>query len=468
MKQILVATHNQGVGSVIRGCFRPAYQVDETSDRTACYEMAQKKRYEFIFIDILFLQETANGKDYPDYGRGLQPLWNAFPAVEIIVLSSQDLIREVVNAVKAGASNYLTYPINPAEVKYIIESIYESVRMQSELDYLRDAFWHSDSLEMVRTKSPVMKRVFDKVRMVAPTRTTVLLTGETGTGKGVLAKLIHRHSNRCDNQFISVHCGAIPDTLLESELFGHEKGAFTGAHQRKLGKFEIAHSGTIFLDEIGTITPSAQIKLLQVLQDRTFQRVGGDEVLDTDVRIIAASNIDLKKMSNEGGFRKDLFYRLNVFPIEIPPLNERIEDLSLLIDIFLKRLNKLHLKKIKGIHPQVLDAFMHYTWPGNIRELENLVERACILETSSVLTPQSFPSDLFAFDPSLAKISLDISQSLAEVRHRNIENVERIYLKELLTANKGRISDTARDAGITPRQLHKLLTKYGIHKEEFK
>ncbi|MGA1792287.1 MAG: response regulator, partial [bacterium] len=161
MKQILVATHNQEACSVIKGCFRPAYQVDETSDRTACYEMAQKKRYEFIFIDILFLQETVNGKDYPDYGRGLQPLWNAFPAVEIIVLSSQDLIREVVNAVKAGASNYLTYPINPAEVKYIIESIYESLRMQSELDYLRDAFWHSDSLEMVRTKSPVMKRVFD-------------------------------------------------------------------------------------------------------------------------------------------------------------------------------------------------------------------------------------------------------------------------------------------------------------------
>ncbi|MGA1840916.1 MAG: sigma-54-dependent transcriptional regulator [bacterium] len=468
MKAILIATDNQESCREIRNCFRAGYKIDEVHDRASCYELAQKKRYEFIFVDIKFLQEITNEKGHPDYYRNIQPLWNAFPTVEIIILSWQDLIREVVNAVKAGASNYLTYPINPDEVKFITESIYEAIRMQSELDYLRDKFWHNDSLETVRTNSPVMKKVFDKVRLVAHTKTTVFLTGETGTGKGVIARIIHRHSNRCDNQFISVHCGAIPDTLLESELFGHEKGSFTGAHQRKLGKFEIAHQGTIFLDEIGTITSSAQIKLLQVLQDKTFQRIGGDEILESDVRIIAASNIDLKKLSNEGAFRKDLFYRLNVFPIDIPPLRERIEDLPLLANIFLKRLNKLHLKKISGIHPRVLEAFENYYWPGNIRELENLIERAYILEATSVLTPDSFPSDLFDFDSIQAKISLDTSLTLSEVRQRGIENIEQHYLKELLTLNNGRINDSAKGAGITSRQLHKLLTKYGIRKEEFK
>jgi transcriptional regulator with PAS, ATPase and Fis domain len=315
---------------------------------------------------------------------------------------------------------------------------------------------------------PEMKKVFDKVRLVAPTRTTVLITGETGTGKGVLAKLIHRHSHRCDNQFISVHCGAIPDTLLESELFGHEKGAFTGAFQRKLGKFEIAHGGTIFLDEVGTITASAQIKLLQVLQDRTFQRVGGDENIESDVRIISASNIDLHKMCDEGLFRKDLYYRLNIFPIEIPSLRDRVSDIPLLVEGFLKKLNKLHQKKINDIHPQVMEAFEVYPWPGNIRELENLVERAYILETSSILTPESFPSELFTFDTPKAQIALDVSLPLAEARKKSIENIERHYLKELLALNKGRINMTAQCAGITTRQLHKLLSKYKIRKEEFK
>ncbi|MGA1796322.1 MAG: sigma-54 dependent transcriptional regulator [bacterium] len=468
MKYILVASDNQRACSVIRNCFGPDYRIDVISTPGFSLEDIRKKRYEFIFIDIFFLRgvETENG--LVDYKKRLQPFWQVFPIAEIIVMSSQDMIRELVNAVKAGASNYLTYPINPEEVKYITESLYESIRVQSELDYLRDKFWQNDSLAVVRTNTPSMKKVFDKVKLVAPTRTTVLITGETGTGKGVLAKLIHRHSNRCDNQFISVHCGAIPDTLIESELFGHEKGAFTGAFQRKLGKFEIAHGGTIFLDEIGTITASTQIKLLQVLQDRTFQRVGGEESIETDVRIIAASNMDLQKMCLDGVLRKDLFYRLNVFPIEIPPLRERIEDMPLLVGIFLRNLNKLYQKNINDLHPQVMEAFVSYSWPGNIRELENLIERAYILETSSFLTPESFPSELFVFDTPQTQVPLDISLRLSEVRQRGIENIERSYLKQLLALNEGRINCTAKSAGITPRQLHKLLSKYGIRKEEFK
>jgi DNA-binding NtrC family response regulator len=355
-------------------------------------EMLRKKRYDFVFIDVEILKETVSGNGYK---VSLQLFWLVYPSIEIIVMSSQEMIREAVMAVKAGASNYLTYPVSADEVKYVTESVQESLIVQSELDYLRDQSWQSDSLEFVQTESTLMKKVLDKVRSVAPTKSTILLIGETGTGKGVLAKLIHRHSNRRDAPFISVHCGAIPDTLLESELFGHEKGSFTGAVRRKLGKFEIAKGGTIFLDEIGTLTPSAQIKLLQILHDRTFQRVGGEETIEANVRVIAATNTDLKKMCEEGKFRKDLYYRLNVFPIEIPPLGERVEDIPRLVEVFLKKMNRFDQKEIHDIHPQVLEAFRNYSWPGNIRELENLMERAYILETSFVLTPESFPIELF-------------------------------------------------------------------------
>lgn len=464
-KHILVASSNQAACNAIWECLRSTYKVETVSNRDACFQMFRKKRYEFVFIDLELLRDPNREGDYK---KALQAFWHTLPAAHIIVMVSQERIREAVDAVKAGASNYLTYPLNPDEVRYVIDSILEYMRVQWELDYLRDRFWQSDSLEVVRTNSPVMKEVFDKVRAVAQTESTVLLTGETGTGKGVLAKLIHRHSPRWDKQFIGVHCGAIPETLLESELFGHEKGAFTGAARRKLGKFEIAHHGTIFLDEIGTISASMQIKLLRVLQERIFERLGGEETIETDVRIIAATNADLESMSNTGTFRRDLYYRLNVFPIYVPPLRERIEDIPLLVEVFLKRLNKFYTKNILDIHPQVLEAFQSYHWPGNIRELENLIERAYTLETSSVLTPESFPIELFKAKGPKPRISLDTSQTLAEVRRRAIENIERHYLKELLTKNQGRIKSTAEAAGIGVRQLHKLLTKYGIHKEEFK
>jgi DNA-binding NtrC family response regulator len=465
MRDILVVLENQEAFHVLHACFRQEHRVDKASTRDAAMEMLRKKRYDFVFIDAEILRESVLGNGYK---AALQLFWHVYPTIEIIVMSSQEKIREAVMAVKAGASNYLTYPINPVEAKYITESVHESVMAQSELDYLRDKFWQSDSLEFVQTESTVMKKVLDKVRSVATTRSTVLLVGETGTGKGELAKLVHRHSNRRDAQFIGVHCGAIPDTLLESELFGHEKGSFTGAIRRKLGKFEIANGGTIFLDEVGTVTPSAQIKLLQVLQDRAFQRVGGEATIEVDVRIIAASNMDLKKMCDEGQFRKDLYYRLNVFPIEVPPLRERIEDIPHLVEVFLEKMNRFNTKEIHDIDSQVIEAFMGYSWPGNIRELENLMERAYILESSLVLTPESFPGEIFESELSSESMPANSLLSLAETRNRGVENIERRYLKQLLSHNKGKIKDSAHDAGITTRQLHKLMKEYDLRKEEFK
>lgn len=468
MKSILITSSNHAGSEAIRNCLKEEYIADAAPNIEECLEKFKKKRYEFVFVDLALLGGPDWENGHTDYKKVLQPFWNISSSAQLIVLTPQEKIRDAVEAVKAGASNYLTFPINPDEVKYVTESLESSIRMQSELDYLRDKFWQSDALDLVRTNSPIMIKVFDKVKSVAGTKTTVLLTGETGTGKGVIARIIHRHSRRAASQFISVHCGAMPDTLLESELFGHEKGAFTGAVRRKLGRFEIAHGGTIFLDEIATISASAQIKLLEVLQDKTFQRVGGEENIQTDVRILAASNINPMKMVENGSFRNDLYYRLSVFPIEIPPLRDRLEDIPILVDSFLKDLNKFHSRDIHDVHPHVMEAFNNYSWPGNIRELENLIERAYILETSSILTPESFPSELFATNATRARISLDTSLTLAEVRARGVENIERHYLKELLALNCGKINITAQAAGISARQLRKLLLKYGIRKEEFK
>ena len=465
MRSILVVSKEQEVYRIIRSCHRSAYRVDQTDAKGSALEILHRKRYDYVFIDIEILKQGQSG----DGLRGaLQAFWQVFPSLEIVVMSPQGMIREAVMALKAGASNYLTYPLNMEEVRYVTESIDESIIIQSELNYLRDKFWQAGSLEIIHTKSQAMKAVFEKIRSVAPTKSTVLLAGDTGTGKGVLASLIHKHSNRRDSQFISVHCGAIPDTLLESELFGHEKGAFTGAVRRKLGKFEIARGGTIFLDEIGTITPSAQIKLLQILQDGTFQRVGGEETIEANVRVIAATNMNLKEMVDAGQFRKDLYYRLNVFPIEISPLRDRQEDIPHFVEVFLKRMNKFNSKEIYHVHPSVLESFQRYSWPGNIRELENLIERAYILEETSVLRPESFPSELFESPGLSPNVTVDPSLSLAEARREGLEIIERNYIRGQLLRNKGKIKDTAKASKITTRQLHKLMKKHNIRKEDFK
>ncbi len=339
-----------------------------------------------------------------------------------------------------------------------------------ELDYLRNRFWKVEWLDIIETRNARMQRILETLRSAAPTIATVLLLGETGTGKGLLARLIHLHSLRCNGPFIAVHCGAMAETLVESELFGHEKGAFTGAVRQKHGKFEMAQGGTIFLDEIGTISPSVQIKLLQVLQDGTFSRVGGDASLECDVRVIAATNADLKTLMVDGAFRKDLYYRINVFPIEIPPLRERQEDIPQMVNVFLKKLNARYGKAIQDIHPSVVDAFTAYTWPGNIRELENLVERAYILESADCLMPSGFPPDLFPAEGSVESLGPSHRQglTLAEARNMAVAEFERQYIHSLVARNRGKINLSAQEAGITPRQLSRLMARYHISKREFK
>jgi DNA-binding NtrC family response regulator len=465
MKAVLVVSTEQDAVQSISHCFAKDYRVDSATSKAETLQLLKSTRYDYLFIDQEILLENQSG---PHYKTALKPIWELSASIEIIVLTLPTDLRKTVMVVKAGARNYLTYPVDEAEVRLVSENIRDSIIIASELDYFRDKFWRVDSLDVVRTNNSHMQKVFDQIRSVAPTKSTVLLMGETGTGKTLMAKLIHQHSNRRDDPFISVHCGAIPETLLESELYGHEKGAFTGSVRQKLGRFEIAGGGTIFLDEIGTIMAPAQVKLLQILQDGTFQRVGGEETLTANVRVIAATNSDLLKMCDTGEFRKDLYYRLNVFPIQIPPLRERLEDLPQICNSILGRLNKFESKEIHDIDQRVIEAFQQYAWPGNIREMENLIERAYILETSSILTVNSFPIELFEHDPGI-KTSVDAAfHSLAETRRQGIEAIERNYLCKLLMHCHGKINDSAQKAGISPRQLNKLMHRYNISKEEFK
>jgi len=468
MKSVLVVSTDQAAVDNLRSCLAKEYRLDTANGRAAALEMFQRKRYEFTFVDVAFLKSNDQPNGHTDYKEALQPFWKAFPTAPIIVISPQNQIRESVAAVKAGADNYLTYPFDPEEVSYVTESLLEFQKLNSELQYLRDHSWRTPMEEVAGTRSRLMMEVLAKVKLVAPTRTTVLLTGETGTGKGVIAKMIHNLSNRADQPFIAVHCGAIPDTLLESELFGHEKGSFTGAVRRKHGKFQIADGGTIFLDEIGTVSPSAQIKLLQVLQDKSFNRVGGETTISVDVRVLAATNMDLRKLCQAGDFRTDLYYRLNVFAIELPPLRDRLEDVPPLVESFLERLNRLYSKDIKGVDPEAMQILESYSWPGNIRELENLIERAYILEPGPLLTVEDFPSELMTFENLRSAQAAGSVPTLAEVRQRVLQQMEKRYLREILTLSQGRIGPAADLAGVSTRQLHNLLTRYGLHKEEFR
>ncbi len=398
--------------------------------------------------------------------EALEQLWDMHPSASVVVLAKSNQSHHAVEAVKAGAFDYLTHPVKKEELELVIEKAHEADVRDSELDYLRDKFWNDDYCEVVTTNNQSMREVLKKVQHVVATQASVLLTGETGTGKSLFARLIHAHSMRSDKPFISVHCGAIPENLVESELFGHEKGAFTGANRRKLGRFELASSGSIFLDEVGTISSSVQVKLLEVLQERYIQRIGGETAIPINVRIIAATNEHLEDLCNSGQFRRDLYYRLNVFPIVLPPLRERKEDIFHLAHNFIDKFSALLNKKIDSIAPEVMDEFLNYEWPGNVRELENIIERACILEQTSQLTVRSFSNSFFPAS-SLHTEHVNTCIPLGQARQIAIDGFERKYVAELLTKTSGVVIKAAEIAGISTRQLNKIMKKHGISRSIF-
>jgi len=466
MNTLMVASRSRGTYDLIRQIQDTGLLVaDYAPDLETLMVRFANRRYDFTFVDLGLLEPLLEGESYEAVMRRFLDI---FPAAQVIILAEPDQVHSSVELVKAGASNYILYPLNQEEILYVLESIQRSLLMEMELNLLRDTFWGSDTRDLISTRNPVMKEVFSKVKSVAATNATVLLQGETGTGKNIIARLIHSHSARKRGPFISVHCGAIPPSLIESELFGHEKGAFTGATRRKLGRFEIARNGTIFLDEIGTTPLSVQVELLQILQEKTFTRVGGELPIAVDVRIIAASNENLKDLCEKGLFRTDLYYRLNVFPIDLPSLNDRIEDIPLFVDHFIGKFNRTYGKQIRGVDVEVLRVLEGYPWPGNLRELENVMERACILETGESITLSVLPSDLVAHTLSTDHSAPEFFLPIADARQRSVDRFERLYLTQLLGHNGGRIDRTAASAGITTRQLQKLMKKHGIRKEGFR
>jgi len=460
---VLVICGNTKVSEQITGAVPDGIKLRIVSNFPAALSN-QENRYDLIFIDIAMMEDNLPGQ----FAKVSRHFADHNPMVQYVILAPRASVSQAVELVNHGADSYLVYPIDNAEIELVLKQVQESITKNLELAYLRDRFWKPDWLEIIKTGNPTMRQIFENVHSVAATIATILLLGETGTGKGLMARLIHQHSHRSEGPLVTVHCGAIPDTLLESELFGHEKGAFTGATQRKLGKFELAKEGTIFLDEIGTISAAAQVKLLQLLHDGTFSRIGGTEALHTNARIIAATNADLGKMVAANQFRNDLFYRLNIFPIEIPPLKDRIEDLPHLIHQFLAKLNTKYQKKVKGLFPGIQECLQTYNWPGNLRELENVLERAIILEKSDILKPEHFPPTLTG---CLKTGTLQVDEtdlSLAQSRQKALGTFERNYLTTLLTKYKGNVNLCAQKAGVSTRQLSRLAAKYGLVPKTFR
>ena len=460
MKKIIVMSSQDGVSHLA--------QIFNTTHKTLFFENYDREVFrsfdgtvDCFFLDLLNLQTHVIG-----FTTELEALFENTIRPTLILLTQKKHLNVAVDYLKYGFDGFLTYPINQEETRNLIETIQQKHQKDSEITYLRNRLLESDSKDVLITHSVEMNKVFKNIESVGPTRSTVLLSGETGVGKTLLAKQIHQLSKRAAGPFIALHCGAIADSLIESELFGHEKGSFTGAIKRKLGRFELATGGTIFLDEIGTISKQVQIKLLQVLQDGVYQRVGGETSLTTNVRIIAATNENLSGKVERGEFRRDLFYRLNVFPITIPPLRSRLEDLPHLVTIFLEKLNSTHLKSIEGIDSEAMDALINYDWPGNIRELENIIERAYILESSSLLTKESLPLELTS---TLGRITIpDQLTSLETARRKVIEEFEKEYIATHLRNKKGSILNAASSLDISTRQLHNLMKKYHLNKKTFK
>jgi two-component system response regulator HydG len=416
------------------------------------------KALEFIHsrpVDLVLMDMRMPGMDGIEATREIHR-YN--PAIPIIIMTAYSSIPTAVEALKSGAFDYITKPIDFDALKLVMDRALEHVRLQEENEGLRRQLAQLQIPDLVGG-SPSMQRLMEMIALVAPSEATVLITGESGTGKGLVARAIHAVSSRRAKPLIEVNCAAIPETLIESELFGHEKGAFTGADRQRKGRFSMADKGTLFLDEIGELPLSLQAKLLRVLQEGEIQRVGNDVAIPVDVRIIAATNRNIQKMVADGGFREDLFYRLNVMPMEAPPLRERGEDIPLLAQHFLKRLSERNNKAVKGITPRAMDLLLRYSWPGNIRELENVMERAVILLQGEYISERELPIAL----QDLARTSMEGSRANASAEHlgdATLADREKQIIYQMLEETGGNKSETARRLGITRRTLKLKLKKY--------
>ncbi len=425
-------------------------------------ERLRKESFDIVFLDLAM--PVMGGMDVL---KAMKETPNS--DTPCIIITAYGTVKNAVEAIKEGAFDYVTKPFRLDELGVILKKALDVAQLKKENIRLKRELRKRYEFHGLIGSSPEMQRVYDLIEKIADTDSTVLITGESGTGKELIAKLIHYNSYRSDKNFVPLNCAAIPKDLLESELFGHEKGAFTGAVNARIGRFELASGGTLFLDEIGELDPTLQVKLLRVLQEREFERIGSTKTIKVDVRILAATNRNLEGLTNEGKFREDLYYRLNVIPLHIPPLRERKEDIPLLIDHFLHKHAGTKKRQPPIISKELISILMRYTWPGNVRELENLIERLTILNPGKVVTVSDLPERFQRLAPAVERASLtvrspeDLSLPPEGLNLNSvIDAIERKLITEALEKSAGVKSKAATLLGLNRTTLIEKMKKKGL------
>ena len=455
MPDILLVEDKDSLRRVLRLTLENAgYSVTEAADARAGLNAIAEAPHRIILTDLRM-----------PHGSGLDILHAARLAdgdVPVIVMTAFGSIDEAVQAMKDGAHDFLQKPVDSNHLLLLVERALEQAHLRTENILLREEWSRRYGFPRIIGESDAIKRAVSETQRVAQTEATVLLLGESGTGKELFARAVHHLSNRRDKPFVAINCAAIPETLIENELFGHERGAFTGASDRRLGKFELAANGTVFLDEIGEMPLAVQGKLLRVIEEKMVDRIGGRAPLPVDVRVVAATNRDLKAAAESGDFRRDLFFRLAVFPIEIPPLRDRSDDIVLLATHFASQLGKELRGREASLSDAGLAALKTHSWPGNVRELENAIERACILTDTMTLEPADLGLGRLVLEESEGLRWIDLSGTLSEVSERASRYVERRKISEALKTNNGHKSRTAEDLGVSYKTLLTKIKDYDL------
>ena len=453
METILIVDDERSILDLLSVVFKKEGYLVKTNPGTPnIFDILDQEDFDLLVCDIKMPQ--VDGMEV------LKQLKRSKPTVPAIMITAYGSVKQAVEALRLGAMDYIMKPFDIEELKVLAAKGLENRRLREENLLLKKTFQQGASFENMIGRSRSMTDVFALIEKVATTDSTVLITGESGTGKELAAKAIHARSRRHDRAFVSINCAALPENLLESELFGHVKGSFTGAASDKKGMFETAHAGTIFLDEVGEMSPWTQVKLFRVLQERTIRRVGGTDEIPVDVRIIAATNQNLRRRIEEGKFREELYYRLNVISFDMPPLRKRPEDISVLIQHFLQKHCAKMDRKLKRLVPNVVSALESYPWPGNVRELENVIERLCAVEERETITLGSLPADIVSVRPMDKAGPPVLSPGFNLDVH--LDQVAKAYIQEAGAAASGNMRRMAELLGISYRSLRYLSDKYQI------
>ncbi len=431
------------------------YDIVTASDGLEALQLYRQEKPDLVLADIRM--PGLSGLELLEKVKALNP------RALVILMTAYGSVDDAVRAMKSGAFHYITKPLNLEEVEFLVKKALAQSNLEEEVLELREASGGAGDYRDILAESPKMRQLLETVDKVAKTGATVLIEGESGTGKELLARRIHAQSPRKARPFLAVHCAALAETLLASELFGHERGAFTGAAERKVGRFERADKGTLFLDEIGEISPDTQVKLLRVLQSGEFERVGGVKLLRSDVRLVCATNKNLLSELKAGRFREDLYYRINVISIKVPPLRERPEDITPLTEAFIPHYSLLNGKKMTGISPEATAALKGYSWPGNVRELKNILERMVVLSNTEVLDLANVPEDIRAA-AHLSPITTPVAAlaSFGSSLPDKLSDVEKVHIRRIMLAVKGNKSLAAKRLGISRRTLYRKIEEYRL------